>query len=520
MTTSTPRRYELTLTVRTAHEKGIEANTDAAATAVGQLTLDPLTRMTIEVFEDLLRRDRIERNEELVVLGSYLYKALFTGAVEKLFLEELKAARDAQKRLRLQLTFTGEQEHLIHLPWEFLYSSDPQMGDFLATRVDLVLSRYMPIPGGRTTLAPDVGPLKVLIAVSRAQGPGLGDIIAKPVIQAIEQLGQEEQTRPKQAGVLVRVLEQPNTTNLQAELTDFKPHIFHFIGHGRFENKKAEIALTQVGSPAVFWCDDAMLLKCFQRAQAFPRLVFLQMCEGGEIGYNQLALTSFTGFAPRLLSAQIPAVVAMKYIISNQDAIKLSKMFYQALAQGKGVDEAIQLGRDQIGFEHGYRNRVFGTPILFLHSYDGIIRPLPTLPADANATPLGNKPEETTTPEGQQPGGMMPLGAEAALTVASGVGAAPPTGVAGASLQTAPTLIDAIIAAGKKRLQELKLNPLDNLQILKRLTEVKQALHNVPADEVPTQLLNLARHENPQSTPGAAMLQILEAMGLVALEWS
>lgn len=511
MTTS--RRHEFTLTVRTAHEKGVEAKTDTDATAVGQLTLDPLTRMTIEVFEDLLRRDRIERNEELVVLGSYLYKALFTGEVETLFLAELKAARDAKKRLRLQLAFTSEQEQLINLPWEFLYSSDPQTGDFLATRVDLVLSRYMPLKGGRTSLAPDIGPLKVLIAVSRAQGPGLGDIVAKPVIQAIEQLGQEEQTHPKQAGVQVRVLEQPNTSNLQTELARFRPHIFHFIGHGRFENKKAEIALTQTNGPAVFWCDDAMLLKCFQRAQVFPRLIFLQMCEGGEIGYNQMALTSFTGFAPRLLSAQIPAVVAMKYIISNQDAIKLSKTFYQALAQGKGVDEAVQLGRDQIGFEHGYRNRVFGTPILFLHSYDGIIEPPPPLPPDVSATPLGNKPEALDSQPAAAAPGATPRDLETAV-IARAIGVAE-----GRGLATAATghLLDDILAAGKQRLEELKLNSVDGLLVLQRLAHVKQALQGVSAEAIPTLMLNLAQEEDTQSAAGAAMLQILEAMSRAAI---
>lgn len=527
----TERKHELTITVRTAREKGVEAINDAGRVATGQLNLsDPLTLATIDVFEDLLRRDQVTRNEELAVLGSYLYRALFDGEIEALFQDELRAARTAGRRLRLQLTFTAEEEDLISLPWEFLYCQDPKSGDFLATRVDLMLARFFPIGQNRQLLKPDSGPLKILVGVSRPEG--LETIVAQPVIEAIENLAQVNGEERPAAPIVVSVLKQPNTDSFVKALADFKPHIFHFIGHGRFANKKAQIAFTQVNSNQVFWCDDAQLVKCFQRTQAFPRLVFLQMCEGGETGVNRMALTSFTGFAPRLLSAEIPAVIAMKYVIRNGDAIKFSQTFYHELAQGKPIDEAVQLGRDQIGFDHGYSNRVFGTPILFIHSYDGIIQPAASPPiedAPKPSAPAGPAaPSGSLVPDDSQTllrAGPAPTG----VTLAWGAAAvAPGSGPTAADLRlsawrglsqpasdtaSAPgDIVSVIMAAGERKISQLPLTVAEKALLFNWLAALEPELGG--KDRAAIQNLLLQRSQLAGSD--LTLIQILLAMTMAA----
>lgn len=534
--TTTERRHELTITVRTAREKGVEAVNDTGRVAKGKLNLDdPLILATLEVFEDLLRRDQVTRNEELSVLGSYLYRALFTGSIEDLFQDELKEARVANKRLRLQLTFTDEQEALISLPWEFLYCPDTRSGDFLATRVDLVLARFFPLGQNRTTLRPADRPLKILVAVSRPEN--LDTIVAQPVIEAIEKLGatgltEADGSKTSAGAIQVSILKQPNTENLIARLDEFKPHIFHFIGHGRFAGNRAQIAFTQLSGNQVFWCDDTLLVKCFQRAQTFPRLVFLQMCEGGEMGVNRMALTSFTGFAPRLLSAEIPAVVAMKYVIRNGDAIKFSQTFYTELAKGKGIDEAVQLGRDQIGFDHGYSNRVFGTPILFLHSYDGIIQPPPPARAEAAgdmtspAAPTGQPPPTSDTTSHVGPASGLDVG----LSGSTLRGSAAPTpesfgrlpvalrltdlrGSPAPAVGSAPgpdDLIAVIIAAAERKMSELGLNMQQRAAFFAWLASLEPDLRGKDKAAIQSLLLQYSQTAGSDLT----LIQVLLAMTL------
>lgn len=530
---TTDRRHELTITVRTAREKGVEAVNDAGRQATGQLNLgDPLILATIDVFEDLLRRDQVTRSEELAVLGSYLYRALFSGEIEALFQDEIRIARAANRRLRLQLTFTAEQEELISLPWEFLYCQDAKSGDFLATRVDLVLARFFPIGQNRQSFMPESGPLKILVGVSRPEG--LDTIVAQPVIDAIESLAQSGAGAEDRsaAPIVVSVLKQPNTDNFVKALAEFKPHIFHFIGHGRFANKKAQIAFTQVNSNQVFWCDDGQLVKCFQRTQVFPRLVFLQMCEGGETGVNRMALTSFTGFAPRLLSADIPAVIAMKYVIRNGDAIKFSQTFYQELAKGKPIDEAAQLGRDQIGFDHGYSNRVFGTPILFIHSYDGIIQPTAPTPADdapkpsAPAAPVAAPAvQPATEPSTVLRAGPTPLSPNltwGAATVAPGGGQSALTMRLGEQRGSTPAMPDAIaavgdvvsavMAAGERKIGQLPLTLAEKALLFNWLAALEPELRG--QDKAAIQSLLLQRSQLAGSD--LTLIQVLLAMTLAA----
>jgi hypothetical protein len=131
--------------------------------------------------------------------------------------------------------------------------------------------------------------------------------------------------------------------------------------------------------------------------------VFLQMCQGGKAESRMATLAPYVGFAPRLLSAQIPAVVAMRYPISNLHANYFCKAFYEALAAGCDVDEAVQKGRTRVGVYCGHRNGGFGTPILYLHRSDGLIR-LPESAEKRGGTATGAKPTEL----GQQSEGAGP----------------------------------------------------------------------------------------------------------------
>ena len=71
------------------------------------------------------------------------------------------------------------------------------------------------------------------------------------------------------------------------------------------------------------------------------RLAILGACEGG----RRDEINPWTGVAPALTKASIPAVVGMQYTIRDANAIAFSRQFYRALAAGQPIDAAVTEGR-------------------------------------------------------------------------------------------------------------------------------------------------------------------------------
>lgn len=356
------RSVELTVIVQ--DENNVRARNQDGAEKSCKIEQDRLSHNTIEIFQEWLNLSKISRRRELEVLGMHLYRMLFSGEVETFF-EETRKSVPAGERLRVQLSFQEAVSHLASLPWEYLYCPDTETrkGFFLSTDADLVLSRYMPIDKGRQPLGPGVSPLRILMVVS--QPTNLAPVIAGPVIEVIEKL----------PDVKVESLDTPTVENFVDKLKETKPHVLHFIGHGRFykAERKGEIALLGPDEKSERWIGDNEFTDYFRQAGWTPRLVFLHLCEGATVDFN----ASFAGLAPPLIRANIPAVVAMQYPITNKAAIAFSKTFYRELASGAPIDHAVQSGRWRITADvpDAYNTRVFGAPVLYIQSGDGVILP-------------------------------------------------------------------------------------------------------------------------------------------------
>jgi hypothetical protein len=77
--------------------------------------------------------------------------------------------------------------------------------------------------------------------------------------------------------------------------------------------------------------------------------------------------------APQLVRRGIPAVIAMRYSISDRTAILFSEEFYRPLAKGYPVDTAVSEARRAILQDIGRDKRDFGIPVLFMRAANGVI---------------------------------------------------------------------------------------------------------------------------------------------------
>lgn len=389
--------------VRTATQGGGEK--------IADFKIDELTERILNIFEDWLRKGKIDQDEELAVLGNILYQAIFVGEVKEHFEKKLadneqkrKASEKSDERLRVALVFDKEASKWASLPWEFLYY--PKENLPLATKASLVLLRHTPTEDDREQFAPPVDSLKVLIVVVQPDEL-IRDSISQDITKyktdfdSIAKEIQRLKESPKLAKVnVLEELRNPTIAAFASALNQHKPHVVHYIGYGRYEG---EIAFLQNGKETAEWVKKSAFADCFQGIP--PRLVFLQLCEGPQKETSGDYLkANFAELAPELILKHVPAIIAMRYPVDPEVATKFTQTFYQTLAEGKSVATAVQEGRRWSRFgEKKMRN--IGSPVLFMHSQDGLLLPLIEITDTGGAqssTSSSLGPASTVTPPASQ----------------------------------------------------------------------------------------------------------------------
>ena len=278
-------------------------------------------------------------------------------------------------------------------------------------------------------------PLKILIVVS---SPPPLQIDAAPIIDVIGKL----RDYFKNYEINIDVLEQPTVLNLYEKLKVTNPHIVHFIGHGRYDQTKGsgDIALLDP-SGNIFWQEDKDFADIFVQSKPVTSLIFLHLCQEAMMDLK----ANFAGLAPRLIQAQIKAVVAMHYPIYNNAAVIFCRYFYRELLNRAKVDDAVQTARSRVkAFTPTETPQVrdFGTPALYMYSSESLIPP----PASDQSRP--------------------------GTRVTGNVGTA--------SVQPEPEdtdeLIEKILAAGEAAIDEMPLDLNDKMACYQEISELSQEL--------------------------------------------
>ena len=148
-------------------------------------------------------------------------------------------------------------------------------------------------------------------------------------------------------------------------------HILHFMGHGRFDEKRGEGALVFERYDGTSQIYDARRLAQLLYDFESLRLVVLNACHTAEaVGHH--GANPFTGAASSLIMGGVPAVVAMSGTVSDDAAVAFSHMFYQRLALGDTLEAAVTEGRLAIQ-RTDPEDGAWAIPALFLRSPDGIV---------------------------------------------------------------------------------------------------------------------------------------------------
>jgi outer membrane protein assembly factor BamD (BamD/ComL family) len=221
--------------------------------------------------------------------------------------------------------------------------------------------RYLELPD-RIRPLPVKPPLKVLVMISSPYNfPTLG------VEREWMQLTQVLRDLELEGLVMLERMEKATLAALQRQLRQGEYHIFHFIGHGGFDQQAKDGILMLEDDEGRGRAVSGQYLGTLLHNHRPLRSTLLNACEGARSSRSD----PFSGTAQSLMQQGIPAVIAMQFEITDEAAIVFTREFYAAVADGEPIDAAMVEARAAI-FAQG-DNIEWGTPVLYLRSPDGRI---------------------------------------------------------------------------------------------------------------------------------------------------
>jgi CHAT domain len=366
--------------------KGFRAQ--VLSSSAGQATVDfqlPFSDVELENFLLKLGRTtrvvrRIESTEMTTAksFGAALFNAVFAGDVRACLRSAVDEARRENTRVRLRIRLADPV--LADLPWEFLYN--PAVNRFLALSVQTPLVRYMELPEVIQPVAV-TPPIRVLVMISSPSDYPALDIEAEWT-----RLNESLADLISAGTIAVDRLDDATLSALQRRLRRSQYHIFHFIGHGEFDQTLQEGVLLLEGANKRGHRVGSQYLGMLLHDHDSLRLAILNACEGARSSRQD----PFAGSAQSLVQQGIPAVIAMQFEIADDVASTFAHEFYGALADGLPIDASVTEARKAI-FAGG-REIEWATPVLYLRAPDGRI--FDVAPAGKTAAPV-TAPEPATS---------------------------------------------------------------------------------------------------------------------------
>jgi len=305
-----------------------------------------------------------QKSDFIKNFGSALFEAVFQKDVRALYkstADLIEAKEEEGLRVRLHLQDVPE---LAHLPWEYLYQASTNQFLCLNRRTPLV--RYLDLPKVIPPLQIKP-PLQILVLISSPS-----DLAYLDVNNERQKIKTALADLEKRGLVKIDFVDKATVTELQRLLWHPKYHVFHFVGHGDFdENNHQGLLAFENEDESVNYISAEQLSVILNNHRSF-RLVVLNSCEGARTSL----INPFAGTATTLMQQGIPAVVAMQFEISDLAAIKFASVFYASIAEALPIDMAVTEARVSI-FSSG--NHIeWGTPVLFMRSSDGSLFDLKT----------------------------------------------------------------------------------------------------------------------------------------------
>ena len=301
-------------------------------------------------------------SDDLVKAGAQLFDWVFLPPIRTHLRVAWDRAERAGEGLRLRLTIDAPE--LAAWPWELLYDTDRHYTFASSASTPLIRFYDQTDRFGAITETGTELPIELLLVLPTAPDLDL----------AIEKRNVEQVAAATDGMLRVRTLEEGVTRADLADallLGDYR--ILHFAGHGGFIGGRGFLGLNEPDG-AADWLDGEALARLVLNYRSV-RLAVLNACDSGQTDDGR----AFTGLAPQLVQAGIPAVVAMQFPVTDRAAATFAREFYKRLCAGDEagqVDVAVAYARSMLSVLHP-ADRSWAAPVLFTNAPDGVIFSVP-----------------------------------------------------------------------------------------------------------------------------------------------
>ncbi|HYX72337.1 MAG TPA: CHAT domain-containing protein, partial [Nitrososphaera sp.] len=300
-------------------------------------------------------------------IGAAIYNSL---AKEGHVLADLTSARALAQRLdNLWLQFSGPAVGL-GIPFELLRDAD----DYLS--LDHVLTRRIIKAGGSFSrnlesfhqfinrVQEDSEILRILIVGANYDGNiPAAEAEAVSLYEAMEadlqRLGIAHEIR-------LLVGNEATYSRLREELRQGGYHIFHYAGHGRYQDTIPEISgliLREGSGSRVLTAAELNLLLRDLSVQ----LVFLSCCLGARTA-AQTGRGDFYGMLEALAHADVSTVLGYRWTVADTSAMFLAEHFYKVLWHTFSPGDALLAARRNVAMEHGRDDETWASPVLLMQN--------------------------------------------------------------------------------------------------------------------------------------------------------
>ena len=359
----------------------------------------PFSQDELEVFllrlahpRRITRRIETPQMETAKAFGRDLFEALFAGELRACLRASHDDAVRQGKGLRIRIHPISAPE-LADVPWEFLFHGT--LNRFLSLSTETPVVRFLDLPEAVRPRKVAL-PLKVLVAIAAPQ-----DLVELDVDEEWLRLREAVVDLENQGVVALERLDHANLPELQHALRRGEYHVFHFVGHGGFDERMQDGVLMMEGPEGRGVVVGAQRLGTLLHDHPSLRLAVLNACEGARTDVAD----PFGGVAQTLVQQGVAAVIAMQFEFTDAAAIMLAHEFYGALADGYPIDAALAEGRKAI-FNAG-NDTEWATPVLHLRSPDGQLFDLQHLGSDdvptAHVPVVPERPEALPLPPADVP---------------------------------------------------------------------------------------------------------------------
>lgn len=303
-------------------------------------------------------------------LGVSLWQWVFGGAIANVWAQSRGIAMGREQPLRLHLEIRDPR--LITLPWEIM---QPQAGkQAISLNRHVLFSRTIRDVESLGDRPPQGKQLRVLLVLGEAEN-GVNILELEKEAQNLKTLlGKVFQDTSQAMVHPIKTLIQPTPSVLIKTLDQGNFNVFCYSGHG------------QAGPDGGLVCvHPEHPLNGTELAQVLVRnqvtLGIFNSCWGAQLycpqspGAEPLVCSSL---AEVLIHQGLPAVLAMRDAIADQEALTFIECLTQELCRGSAIDQAVAIARQQLLSTYKFNQVPWTLPVLYLHpEFDGKLLSFP-----------------------------------------------------------------------------------------------------------------------------------------------